>query len=128
MRKLLIILGILIVLVPILLVTLTMISAGERKVAREFLIKLTGGDYAAAQPLLHPEVRKKFTEAVMQEKFGAAEPYAEVSFNSFEAASGLMKLQGMARTESGCASKVEFELIDEQITFFSITPICTREN
>jgi hypothetical protein len=37
---------------------------------------------------------------------------------------GATSLAGTAKTASGCASKFEVEMIEEQITHFNVTPLC----
>lgn len=99
-------------------------TSGERDIARNFILNVTSGSFEDAQAGLHQQLITEFPVEAMQEAFGNAQPYTEVSFSSVEASGGRTSLKGTATTAGGCASELDFTLVNDQITSFTITPLC----
>lgn len=118
-----IILGIVVV-VGLIVGVVMFASSGARDHARGFVVDVSAGDFAAARARLHPQLQQQLTEADLSQMFDGSEPYVDVSFSSISVSGGRAELSGSATTASECSSAVEFELINDQIVMFDISPRC----
>lgn len=124
-RKLLIGLGIAVVFGVLLYVVLMFVSAGARETVRDFTFAVSSGDYDTAIDLMHPTLAKEAPVDRLQEIFGASKPFVNVEISSFQISNSQATVQGIATTEDGCVSAFDFSLLSEEVTQFSITPLCT---
>lgn len=99
-------------------------TAGEREIARNFLTQLSSQDPDSARAFMHEELVKQFPDGRLAEAMAGARPYTDVSFASVEASGGVTRLEGTASTADGCSSKISFELVKDQITSFTVEPLC----
>ncbi|MBK1635587.1 hypothetical protein [Rhodovulum adriaticum] len=102
------------------------LTSGQREIARNFVLQSSAGQYDQARALLHPNLQSQFTVQRLREAFAGVEPYTNVSFASVESDGTGTRLTGSATTDSGCASKLSFEVLQGQIIAFDITPLCRR--
>ena len=124
-RKILIGLGIAAVLGALLYAVLMAVSAGARETVRDFTFAVSSGDYDAAIDLMHPALAKEAPIDRLQEIFGTTKPFTTVEIFSFQISNSQATVQGIATTQDGCVSALDFSLLSEQVTKFAITPLCT---
>ncbi len=124
MKRFLKILAVIAIIIVIVVGILIFVTAGDRDVARNFVLNATSGAFEEAVGVMHPELAKQFPVEEMQNMFGASQPYSEVSFSKVEASGGRTTLEGTARTEAGCESLVAFTLLGDKIISFDINPLC----
>ena len=100
----------------------------DRDTSREFLTNLTGGNVAGAYDLLHDEVTATLSLEGLSDLVAEAAPLVEINFpsTSFSNNNGtrLTELSGTATTSDGCESAVEVELLNGEVTYFDVTPLC----
>ncbi len=102
-----------------------LLTAGERKLATQFITLASTGEYAAARDLLHSELQRDFTVDRLSAELAGVKPYTDISFGSVETASGSgTQLKGTATTADGCSSRTTFDILDDKIIAFSINPLC----
>jgi len=116
--------GIAVVIGVLLYVVLTKVSAGARETVREFTIAVSSEGYDDAMTLMHPEFAKEVPVERLQGMFGQTKPYTTVKITSFQIKNSRATLSGTAETDDGCVSALDFDLISEQVSGFSITPLC----
>lgn len=107
-------------------VAVVLLTSGARDTARNFVLQATSGQITQAHGLLHQELRRQVPLTQLDQMFAGAEPYADVSFSSVEASGGNTTLKGTARTAGGCSSQVAFQMLDDSIISFDITPLCRK--
>jgi len=106
-------------------VLVMLLTAGERKLATEFVTLASTGEVAAARDLLHSELQKEFTVDRLSAELAGVKPYTDISFGSVETTAGSgTQLEGTAKTADGCSSRATFDILDGKIIAFSITPLC----
>lgn len=101
-------------------------TASEREVARGFLINATSGNFDAARAVMHPALLEDVADPGLERMFGDAQPYSDVSFANIQTSGGRTSLSGTAKTADGCASAIDFELIEDILVSFNISPLCRK--
>ena len=124
MKRFLKIIAVIAIIAVVGIVILIFMTAGDREIARTFVLKATSGAYEEAVATMHPELAKQFPNEEMEKMFGASKPYTEVSFSQVQANGSRTALEGVGRTEDGCESVVQFTLLGDKIIAFDITPLC----
>lgn len=99
-------------------------SSAARSVARDFIMLSSTGNHQQAKAFLHQSLQTEENDQKIVAIFDGVYPYTEVSFSGVSMSGGSTSLEGTAKTANGCASSVEMEMIEEQITFFNISPLC----
>jgi hypothetical protein len=124
MKKFFKILAGLAVFVLLALIAVLIVTGDERETARSFVIELTSGQVEQAYTRAHSGLKEQLPMAIAQQQLEGVKPYTEVSFSSIETSGGATTMKGTARTADGCASEVEFRVLESQIISFNITPLC----
>ena len=106
------------------LILIWTISNNERKIAKDFTLLSSSGKYNEATELMHNALKKEFTLESFEKAFKNAKPYIETSFQSVNIENSVTTLEGTAKTADNCTSKLYFEILDEKIISFNISPIC----
>ncbi|OSQ48218.1 hypothetical protein [Marivita geojedonensis] len=99
-------------------------SSGARSTARDFIMLSSTGNHDEANAFLHQSLRTEENIQKIAAIFDGVDPYTEVSFSGVSMSGGSTSLEGTAKTGEGCASKVEMQMVEEQITYFNISPLC----
>ena len=120
----LIIIGGLVVIVITALVVICTISNNDREIAKDFTLLSSGGKYIEATELMHNALKKEFTLESFEKVFKNAKPYVETSFQSVNIKNSVTILEGTAKTANNCTSKLYFEILDDKIISFNISPLC----
>ena len=120
----LIIIGGLVVIVITALVVIWTISNNDREIAKDFTLLSSGGKYIEATELMHNALKKEFTLESFEKAFKNAKPYVETSFQSVNIKNSVTILEGTAKTADNCKSKLYFEILDDKIISFNISPLC----
>ena len=120
----LIIIGGLVVIVITALVVIWTISNNDREIAKDFTLLSSGGKYIEATELMHNALKKEFTLESFEKAFKNAKPYVETSFQSVNIKNSVTILEGTAKTANNCTSKLYFEILDDKIISFNISPLC----
>ena len=120
----LIVISSLVVIVITALILIWTISNDERKIAKDFTLLSSSGKYNEATELMHNALKKEFTLESFEKAFKNAKPYIETSFQSVNIQNSVTTLEGTAKTADNCTSKLYFEILDEKIISFNISPIC----
>ena len=120
----LIIIGSLVVIVITALVVIWTISNNDREIAKDFTLLSSGGKYIEATELMHNALKKEFTLESFEKAFKNAKPYVETSFQSVNIKNSVTILEGTAKTANNCTSKLYFEILDDKIISFNISPLC----
>ena len=120
----LIVISSLVVIVITALTLIWTISNDERKIAKDFTLLSSSGKYNEATELMHNALKKEFTLESFEKAFKNAKPYIETSFQSVNIENSVTTLEGTAKTADNCTSKLYFEILDEKIISFNISPIC----
>ena len=120
----LIIVGVFVVIGGIIYGVIMYASSSARSVASDFIILSSSGQNDQANVMLHQSLQTDEAIQKVAEIFDGVDPYTDVSFTSVAMEGGSTTLGGTARTAGGCASNVEFELIENQIIYFNINPLC----
>lgn len=124
MKKILKIFLYVVVFFVLLITAILFFTSGDRDTARNFAIEVTSGQTGTAYARLHSGVQAQISQAQLADMFAGAKPITDVSFTSVETSGGASTLLGTSTTVDGCASEVEFRVLDEQIVMFNITPLC----
>lgn len=127
MKTLVKIIGGLVVLIAITFVAISVLTREQRQIGKDFVLLASSGQFEAAHALFHPALQDAYPLDRMQAQFGAVEPYQEVTFTAVESDGSGTVLDGTAKTASGCASQVHFEILSGQITAFEVTPLCPAQ-
>ena len=106
------------------LILIWTISNNERNIAKDFTLLSSSGKYNEATELMHNALKKEFTLESFEKAFKNAKPYIETSFQSVNIENSVTTLEGTAKTADNCTSKLYFEILDEKIISFNISPIC----
>ena len=114
----------LVVIVITALILIWTISNDERKIAKDFTLLSSSGKYNEATELMHNALKKEFTLESFEKAFKNAKPYIETSFQSVNIENSVTTLEGTAKTADNCTSKLYFEILDEKIINFNISPLC----
>ena len=120
----LIVISSLIVIVITALILIWTISNDERKIAKDFTLLSSSGKYNEASELMHNALKKEFTLESFEKAFKNAKPYIATSFQSVNIENSVTTLEGTAKTADNCTSKLYFEILDEKIISFNISPLC----
>ena len=120
----LIVISSLVVIVITALTLIWTISNDERKIAKDFTLLSSSGKYNEATELMHNALKKEFTLESFEKAFKNAKPYIETSFQSVNIENSVTTLEGTAKTADNCTSKLYFEILDEKIISFNISPLC----
>ena len=120
----LIIIGGLVVIVITALVVIWTISNNDREIAKDFTLLSSGGKCNEATELMHNALKKEFTLESFEKAFKNAKPYVETSFQSVNIKNSVTILEGTAKTADNCTSKLYFEILDDKIISFNISPLC----
>ena len=120
----LIVISSLVVIVITALILIWTISNVERKIAKDFTLLSSSGKYNEATELMHNALKKEFTLESFEKAFKNAKPYIETSFQSVNIENSVTTLEGTAKTADNCTSKLYFEILDEKIISFNISPLC----
>ena len=120
----LIVISSLVVIVITALILIWTISNDERKIAKDFTLLSSSGKYNKASELMHNALKKEFTLESFEKAFKNAKPYIETSFQSVNIENSVTTLEGTAKTADNCTSKLYFEILDEKIISFNISPLC----
>jgi hypothetical protein len=99
--------------------------------ARTFLNHLAADEITEAQALLHPSATQDLANTDIRDVLGIvanAEPFAEMGFPfiNFSVVNGLRttEISGTGTTARGCESALSFVLLNGEISFFNIEPLC----
>ena len=120
----LIVISSLVVIIITALILIWTISNNERKIAKDFTLLSSSGKYNEATELMHNALKKEFTLESFEKAFKNAKPYIETSFQSVNIKNSVTTLEGTAKTADNCTSKLYFEILDEKIISFNISPLC----
>ena len=120
----LIVISSLVVIVITALILIWTISNDERKIAKDFTLLSSSGKYNEASELMHNALKKEFALESFEKAFKNAKPYIETSFQSVNIENSVTTLEGTAKTADNCTSKLYFEILDEKIISFNISPLC----
>ena len=96
----------------------------EKEIVSKFVIYSSSKQYEAASDLMHDALKTEFPISKFEESFRFSKPYVDTSFSSMHSTGSVTTLEGIARTEDECSSKLDFEILDGKITRFNITPLC----
>ena len=109
-------------------VALSIFTAGDRKIAKEFVISCCGSktNEFVWYELLHDGLKKEVEKDKFAEMFAASQSYETVSFTSVSKNGSSASLAGTAKTKAGCASKVSVEVLEDKIISFKINPLCQK--
>ena len=124
LKYFLIIIGVIAVIVIVLLVLIGTLSSNERKIANDFTLLSSSGEYNQASKLMHDALKKEFTLDDFKKAFKNSQPYIETSFKSISIANSVTTLEGTAKTADNCSSKLYFEILEDKIVSFNISPLC----
>ncbi|WP_224813836.1 hypothetical protein [Hasllibacter sp. MH4015] len=101
---------------------------GDADISRAFLTHMAAGEVAEAHDLLHPTISERHSAGELATLLRGMEPFTEIRFPSisFSTVNGrrTTEFNGSGTTASGCESDLEFHLLNGEITFFDITPLC----
>lgn len=121
-----IIFGVLIVILAVAMGLVLFLTGDQREIARSFVIDATSGNIDAVLPNMHPELIKEVPRETLQQMFGNAKQYTDVSFSSTQANGARTELGGTASTDDGCVSEVSFVILKDKIIGFNIEPLCSN--
>ncbi len=96
--------------------------------SRAFLTHMGAGEVDQAYALLHLSITEQHSPEGLVELLQGMEPFTEIRFPSISfsssAGSRTTSLTGTGTTQSGCESALQFDLLNGEITFFNIEPLC----
>ena len=124
LKYFLIIIGVIAVIAIVLLVLIGTLSSNERKIANDFTLLSSSGQYNQASNLMHDALKKEFTLDDFKKAFKNSQPYTETSFKSISIANSVTTLEGTAKTADNCSNKLYFEILEDKIISFNISPLC----
>lgn len=100
----------------------------DAETSRLFMTHAAAGEAAEAHALLHASITERHSVEDLGNLLAGMEVYTQINFPgiSFSTSNGTRssELNGTGITESGCESELQFELLNGEITFFDITPLC----
>ena len=96
----------------------------DKGIAYSFVRYSSTGAYEQASELMHDTLKKEFPIMKFQEVFKTTKPYVDISYTSMHTANSITTFKGTAKTEDGCSSKLDFEILDRKIISFNISPLC----
>ena len=100
----------------------------DAETSRTFLTHMAAGETTEAHALLHLSITEQHSAADLAALLQGMEAYTDIRFPSisFSTNNGTRstELNGTGTTDSGCESDLTFELLNGEITFFDITPVC----
>ena len=96
----------------------------DKGIAYSFVRYSSTGAYEQAFELMHDTLKKEFPIMKFQEVFKTTKPYIDISYTSMHTANSITTFKGIAKTEDGCSSKLDFEILDSKIIDFNISPLC----
>ena len=73
---------------------------------------------------MHDALKKEFTLDDFEKVFKNSQPYIETSFKSIKIENSVTTLKGTAKTADNCSSKLYFEILEDKIISFNISPLC----
>ena len=109
-------------------VALALFTAGDRKIAKEFVISCCGSktNEFVWYGLLHDKQKKEVENDKFVQMFAAIQSYETFSFSSASKSGSSAFLDGTAKTKAGCASKVSVEVLEGKLIAFNINPLCPK--
>lgn len=100
----------------------------DAETSRAFMTHAAAGELVEAHALLHASVAERHSAEDLGDLLQGMEAYSEIRFPSisFSNTNGrrTTDLTGSGTTDSGCESELRFELLNGEITFFDISPLC----
>lgn len=100
----------------------------DAETSRAFLTHAAAGEMPEAYALLHGSITDLHSVEDLSEMLGDMEVYSTISFPSisFSTSNGTRttELTGTGTTDGGCESELQFALLNGDITFFDIAPVC----
>ncbi|GAB5448785.1 hypothetical protein [Gymnodinialimonas sp.] len=100
----------------------------DAETSRLFLTHVAAGETAEAHALLHASITERHSVEDIAELLAGMEAYTQIDFPAFSFSSSngqrSSELEGTGTTDSGCESTLQFHLLNGEITFFDITPLC----
>lgn len=100
----------------------------DAETSRTFMTHVAAGEVAEAHALLHTSISERHSIEDLRALLDGMEAYTDISFPSisFSSSNGTRTtdLTGTGTTDSGCESALEFALLNGEITFFDIAPLC----
>ena len=124
LKYFLIIIGVIAVIVIVLIVLIWTLSSNDRKIANDFTLLSSRGEYNEASNLMHDALKKEFTLDDFEKAFKNSQPYIKKSFKSINIENSVTTLEGTAKTADNCSSKLYFEILEDKIISFNINPLC----
>ncbi len=124
MRKVLMILGGIVLVFLIGIAVIVFASSGSRDIARAFVMEVSSGNLESAHDLLHDGLKESFPVEKLRAAFEGYAAYESVRFHSISTSPGETVLEGTARTASDCATQVYISLANSKIIAFEISPLC----
>ena len=100
------------------------LSSNERQIANDFTLLSSSGEYNKASNLMHDALKKEFTLDDFEKAFKNSQPYIKTSFQSINIENSVTTLEGTAKTADNCSSKLYFEILEDKIISFNISPLC----
>lgn len=101
----------------------------DAETSRMFLTHAAAGEAAEAHALLHASITERHSVDELAAMLARMEAYTQINFSSisFSTSNGTRttELTGTGTTDSGCESELSFSLLNGEITFFDISPLCT---
>ncbi len=96
--------------------------------SRAFLTHAAAGELAQAHGLLHASITERTSAEALGTLLAGMDVYSDIRFPSisFSTTNGARRteLTGTGTTDGGCESALQFELLNGEITFFDIQPLC----
>lgn len=100
----------------------------DAETSRAFMTHAAAGEMPEAYALLHASITDEHSVDDLSQILAGMEVYTSISFPSisFSSSNGnrSTELTGTGSTDSGCESDLEFEVLNGEITYFDITPLC----
>lgn len=101
----------------------------DAETSRAFLTHMAAGETAEGYALLHGSITEQHTPEELAGLLRGMEVYTSIRFPSisFSTVNGqrTTRLTGTGTTDTGCESDLAFTLLNGEISFFDITPLCT---
>ena len=126
LKYFLIFIGVIAVIAIIVFVLIGILTNNERQIANDFTLLSSSGEYDEASNLMHNALKKEFTLDDFEEAFKNSQAYIETSFQSINIKKSVTTLEGIAKTADNCSSKLYFEVLEDKIISFNISPLCYK--
>lgn len=100
----------------------------DAETSRLFLTHAGAGEMSEAHALLHASITERTSVEGLADLMAGMAAYTQINFpgTSFSTSNGsrTTELTGTGTTDGGCESDLQFNLLNGEITFFDITPLC----